>query len=32
MKHATNTKDKKRISSLRKITAEDVVSDNLLKM
>jgi citrate lyase beta subunit len=32
IKHATNTKDKKRISSLRKITAEDVVSDNLLKM
>jgi len=32
IKHATNTKDKKAIKSLKMITEEDIVADNLLKM
>lgn len=32
IKHAANTKDKKALKSLRTITEEDIVTDNLLKM
>lgn len=32
IKHASNTKDKKALKSLKTITEEDIVTDNLLKM
>ena len=32
IKHAANTKDKKALKSLRTITEDDIVTDNLLKM
>lgn len=32
IKHATNTKDKKSMKSLKTITEDDIVTDNLLKM